>query len=83
MVSVRRCVRVYPTRMKEIGWGRHALILLSMVIVLWAGGDYVEGWFGHRVRSVAELVLIFWYLTAIAGMRFLPPRRNKDDEQRR
>ena len=69
--------------MNEIGWGKHAVILLSMVIVLWAGGDYVEQWFGHAVRSVAELLLIFWYLTAIIGMRlFLPWRRHKDDEQR-
>ncbi len=69
--------------MKEINWGKHALILVSMLVVLWAGGDYVEQWFGHGVRSVAELLLIFWYLTAIIGIRlFLPWRRRKDDERR-
>ncbi len=69
--------------MKELGWGMHAVILVSMVIVLWAGGDYVEGWFGHVARSVAELLLIFWYLVAVIGMRlFLPWRRRKDDERR-
>lgn len=69
--------------MRAFGWGTHALILLSMVIVLWAGGDYVEQWFGHAARSVAELLLIFWYLVAVIGMRvFLPWRRRKDDEQR-
>ena len=74
--------------MKAFGWGTHALILLSMVIVLWAGGDYVEQWFGHGARSVAELLLIFWYLVAVVGMRAfplkqgLPWRRRKDDEQR-
>jgi len=55
--------------MKELGWAMHAIILVSMVIVLWAGGDYVEQWFGHVARSVAELFLIFWYLVAVIGMR--------------
>lgn len=73
--------------MKELGWSMHALILLSMLIVLWAGGDYVEQWLGHVARSIAELLLILWYLVAIIGMRpfspwrGLPRRRRKDDEQ--
>lgn len=78
----------YPAPMKPLGWGTHALVLISMVIVLWAGGDYIEQWFGHTIRSLAELLLIFWYLTAVIGMKpfplkqRLPWRRRKDDEQR-
>lgn len=72
--------------MNEIGWGKHALILVSMLIVLWAGGDYIDQWFGHVARSIAELLLILWYLTAIIGMRPFRPgqnpwrRRNDDDD---
>ena len=74
--------------MKAFGFGTHIVILASMLVVLWAGGDYVEQWWGHTARSVAELLLIFWYLTAVIGMKAfplkqrLPWRRRKDDEQR-
>lgn len=69
--------------MKELGWGMHAVVLASLVVVLWAGGDYLEQWFGHVARSVAEFLLIFWYLVAVVGMRlFWPWRRRKDDERR-
>ncbi|TAJ20823.1 MAG: hypothetical protein EPO65_02740 [Dehalococcoidia bacterium] len=73
--------------MKPLGWPIHVVVLTSMVIVLWAGGDYIEQWFGHVARSIAELLLILWYLTAIIGMRPFRPgqnpwRRRKDDDPR-
>ncbi len=67
--------------MGEIGWGKHAVILVAMVINLWVGGDYIESWFGHGARSAFELLLILGWLTLIVGMRApLPWRRPRSED---
>ncbi len=67
--------------MGDIGWGKHALILLAVVINLWVGGDYVEMWLGRWARLAFELCLILGWMTLILGMRApLPWRRAREDD---
>jgi hypothetical protein len=63
----------------------HALILAALVVNLWVGGAYIEAWFGHGVRAVAELALILAWLTLVVGMRAPLPwrRRSEEPEERR
>lgn len=69
--------------MDEIGWGKHTVILVAMVINLWVGGDLVEVWLGHFARSIFELTLILGWLTLIVGMRAPVPWRygRREEEQ--
>jgi len=72
--------------MNDLGWGTHAAIFVALIVNLWFGGDYIEAWFGHLVRSVLEIVLIGAWLILVIGMRApLPWRRRKDEssEERR
>ena len=67
--------------MHEIGWGKHTLVFVAVVINLWVGGDYIEAWFGHYARAGFEMLLILGWLTLIVGMRApLPWRHPKDGE---
>lgn len=74
----------YPTGVSEIGFLKHALILVALVVNLWVGGDYIEAWAGHTARTLAELTLIGGWMVLVLGMRApLPPlpwRRRKDDD---
>jgi len=66
-----------------IGWGKHFVIIMAVLINLWIGGDLIEVWLGHGARAVFELLLILGWLTLIVGMRVpLPWRRPRDDEDR-
>jgi hypothetical protein len=70
--------------MNEMGWGKHAAVVVAMVINLWVGGDLVEAWLGHLARSVFELVLILGWLTVVVGTRApLPWRRSSDEGEQR
>lgn len=42
--------------------GKHLLLLAALVVNLWLGGDLVEAWAGHAVRSAFEATLILGYL---------------------
>lgn len=62
---------------------KHAVILAALVVNLWVGGDFVEMWLGHAVRSGFELVLILGYMVLILGITApLPWRRKKDESER-
>ena len=69
--------------MSDIGWGKHAVIMVAMVINLWVGGDLVEIWLGHFARAAFEVTLILGWLTLIVGMRApLPWRYGKREDER-
>jgi len=77
----RPAQHTYPIAMAEWGFGTHLAVFLALVVNLWFGGDYIEAWFGHWVRSALELVLIGAWLILVIGMRApLPWRRRKDGE---
>jgi hypothetical protein len=48
-----------------VGLGRHLLVLTALIVNLWIGGDLVEAWAGHLVRSIFEGALIFGYLALV------------------
>ncbi len=45
-----------------MGLGRHLLVLTALVVNLWLGGNFVEAWAGHALRSAFEATLILGYL---------------------
>lgn len=66
--------------MSDIGFGKHMLIFVAVVINLWVGGDYIEAWFGAVARTAFELVLILGYMVLILGITAPLPWRRKRDE---
>ncbi len=69
--------------MSDIGFGKHMVIFVALVINLWVGGDLIEGWQGHAARTVFELVMILGYMVLILGITApLPWRRKKDEIER-
>lgn len=71
----------YPTHVNDIGITKHLVIFTALIINLWIGGDLIEGWLGHAVRTGFELVLILGYMVLILGITApLPWRRKKDEE---
>jgi hypothetical protein len=72
--------------MSQVGWGKHAIILVALVLNLWVGGDLIELWLGRGARGAFEITLILGYLTLIVGMRAPLPwrraRRAEADEAR-
>ncbi|MEZ4554268.1 MAG: hypothetical protein R3B59_10225 [Dehalococcoidia bacterium] len=45
-----------------MGFGKHLLVLTALVVNLWLGGNLIEQWAGHAVRSGFEGALILGYL---------------------
>jgi type VI protein secretion system component VasK len=67
----------------DIGFGKHMVIFVALVINLWVGGDLLEAWQGHAVRTVFELAMILGYMVLILGITApLPWRRKKDETER-
>lgn len=70
--------------MNDIGFGKHMLIFVAVVINLWVGGDYIGLWFGRLARTAFEMVLILGYMVLILGITApLPWRRKKDETEGR
>ncbi|MBX7111219.1 MAG: hypothetical protein K1X87_05145 [Dehalococcoidia bacterium] len=55
-----------------MGLGGHLLVLAALVVNLWLGGDVVEAWGGHALRSAFEAALILGYFAWV--LRFGNPR---------
>lgn len=67
--------------MNDIGITKHLVIFTALIINLWIGGDLIEVWQGHAVRTIFELVMILGYMVLILGITApLPWRRKKDEE---
>lgn len=52
----------------------HVVAIVALVVNLWVGGDFIEGWLGAGARTAFELALILGYMMVVLGMR-APLRR--------
>lgn len=66
--------------MNDIGITKHLVIFTALIINLWIGGDLIEAWLGHGVRTGFELVMILGYMVLILGITAPLPWRRKKDE---